>query len=238
MPAKVRARVQSRAGRPTKGELDRRKRRVIKAATRLFVDKGYAATSLVDIARQSGVATRTIYQHFGDKAALFREVLCARDNAPDVKPPSLSEVDPLQTLLMRVAHYVVEVAFNPQTVRLMRLMVAEHHRFAELTKKVANTTYDIFYESVAEIFSQLWRLGRIPPGDQLESAKFFADFILGATPFYNYTNWLDKAPTESQLKAKVSLFILGRFGVEVAKSAHLGISIRSDTLASSPAASN
>ena len=67
----------NQAGRPTAAELERRKARVMEVATELFVQQGFAATSLVDIARGAGVATRTLYQHFGDKEAIFREVIFA-----------------------------------------------------------------------------------------------------------------------------------------------------------------
>ena len=75
------ARKGNSAGRPTLDELERRKAKVMKVATDLFVRQGYAATSLVDIAKQAGVATRTLYQHFGDKEAMFQSVMYARDSA-------------------------------------------------------------------------------------------------------------------------------------------------------------
>jgi TetR/AcrR family transcriptional repressor of mexJK operon len=227
LQARKRTKTPSKAGRPTGEELERRKRRVIEAATRLFVDHGYSATSLVDIARAAGVATRTIYQHFGDKADMFREVIFSRDNAPVAVPPVINAEDSLFTSLMRFAHYALEISLNPKTVKLMRLMVSEHERFAELTRKVANTSFEAFYADIEQLFVQLQRLGRIPAGDHLLTARFFADFILGATPFYNYANWLDRAPTDLQLGAKVELFIRGRFGADVAKHAHLAESPRS-----------
>ncbi|HKE67033.1 MAG TPA: helix-turn-helix domain-containing protein [Micromonosporaceae bacterium] len=55
------------------------------AATRLFVDRGYAATSLADIATAAGVARPTVFAAFGSKAALLRQVLdeaLAGDDAP------------------------------------------------------------------------------------------------------------------------------------------------------------
>ena len=221
MQARRHKKTTSRAGRPTGPELERRKHRIIEAATKLFVDQGYAATSLVDIAHQAGVATRTIYQHYGDKADVFREVIFSRDNAPVAEPPVINADDSLYTSLMKIAHYALEISLNPKTVKLMRLMVSEHERFADLTRKVANTSYEAFYAHMEQMFIELHRLGRIPQGDHLQSAKFFADFILGSTPFYNYANWLDKAPTDVQLGAKVEVFIRGRFGTEIAKHAHL-----------------
>ena len=47
---------------------------VLDAALRLFGDKGYAATSLEEIAAECGLTIRPIYHYFGNKKALFQAV--------------------------------------------------------------------------------------------------------------------------------------------------------------------
>ncbi|WP_141577650.1 TetR/AcrR family transcriptional regulator [Actinomadura sp. WMMA1423] len=58
---------------------DRRARQtrqaIVAAANRLFVERGYAATSLADIAGEAAVARPTAFAAFGSKAALLREVV-------------------------------------------------------------------------------------------------------------------------------------------------------------------
>ena len=72
------ARPANRAGRPTKADLERRKARIIEVAEAMFIEQGFAATTLEGIAREAGVATRTLYHHYGDKAALFRVIVHER----------------------------------------------------------------------------------------------------------------------------------------------------------------
>lgn len=48
---------------------------VVRAATSLFTDRGYAATSLADVAQVAGVARPTVFAVFGSKAALLKQVL-------------------------------------------------------------------------------------------------------------------------------------------------------------------
>lgn len=43
----------------------------------LFARDGYSRASVDAIAEQAGVSTRTLYNHFGDKAGLFRAVIAA-----------------------------------------------------------------------------------------------------------------------------------------------------------------
>jgi AcrR family transcriptional regulator len=58
---------------------------IVTAASQLFVERGYIATSLADIAIAAGVARPTVFAAFGSKPALLRHVLdqaLAGDDAP------------------------------------------------------------------------------------------------------------------------------------------------------------
>lgn len=47
---------------------------ILESARQLFVDKGYAGTSMRDIAAASGVTQSLIHHHFGNKETLWREI--------------------------------------------------------------------------------------------------------------------------------------------------------------------
>jgi AcrR family transcriptional regulator len=49
--------------------------RILAAATELFVEGGYLATTLEAVARRAQVGARTVYLRFGTKAALFKRVI-------------------------------------------------------------------------------------------------------------------------------------------------------------------
>jgi AcrR family transcriptional regulator len=51
--------------------------RVLAAATRLFLQRGYTATTLTDVAQAADVGERTVYVRFGSKALLFKRVVDA-----------------------------------------------------------------------------------------------------------------------------------------------------------------
>jgi AcrR family transcriptional regulator len=70
----------------TRNEGARRTRQaIVSTAGALFTERGYASTSLADIASAAGVARPTVFAVFGSKSALLREVLdqaLAGDDAP------------------------------------------------------------------------------------------------------------------------------------------------------------
>ena len=207
------------AGRPTASELEKRKARVMEVATRMFVSEGFAATSLVDIARGAGVATRTLYQHFGDKEAIFREVIFARDAEAVLQPPVVEPGDTLFSALMRTAQYAYALTYREQSVGLMRLMIAESKRFPEFMRSVATTIFSHFRRNIEKVLEGAAAAGLIPDGDHARSAELFSDLVLGSHPIMTYTNWDASPPSEDDIEERLAMFILGRFGPGVAKTA-------------------
>lgn len=209
----------SPAGRPTADELERRKRRVIEVATALFVERGYAGTSLVDIAELAGVATRTVYQHFGDKEAIFREVIHARNVASLIERPHVREGDTLFTALRRTADYTYAVTSNEQASGLMRLMIAESKRFPDFMRSMILAIHARFLKSIRTVFEELEAAGLLPRADHARSAELFEGVSQGSHPIMFYTDWDAKLPQPADLDERVELFILGRFGPSIAKTA-------------------
>jgi AcrR family transcriptional regulator len=65
------------AGKKRRTQAERRAethRLVLQAASRLFGEKGYANTSLDDVASACSLTTRPVYHYFGNKKALFGAV--------------------------------------------------------------------------------------------------------------------------------------------------------------------
>jgi AcrR family transcriptional regulator len=63
------------AVKPTrKRDRDATRGRIVDAARDLFLERGYARTTIADIARAADVAPQTVYWAFGSKAGLVREI--------------------------------------------------------------------------------------------------------------------------------------------------------------------
>ena len=71
--------------------------RVVGAATRLFVENGYVATTIEHVAEEAGVAVQTVYYIFGTKRNLLAAVLDA-SVAGDVEPVAVLERDWVEAL--------------------------------------------------------------------------------------------------------------------------------------------
>jgi AcrR family transcriptional regulator len=198
-------------GRPTAAEIERRKQRALEVAADLFVRQGFAATSFVEIAAEAGVASGTLYHHFGDKEQMFRRVILAVDDTRPARP-TLEPGDTLHAALLKVGRYVRETTLRSRGVSLMRLLILESGRVPELSSDLANDSYDEFEAIVARCFAKLEEAGLLPAGgDHRRSAELFIDLVLGSLPLRAYANWHAKSPTEQDLDDRVALFIRGRY---------------------------
>jgi TetR/AcrR family transcriptional regulator, regulator of autoinduction and epiphytic fitness len=66
------------------------RRAILDAAERLFVERGYAASTLAAVAAEAGVATQTVYAVFGNKRQLLSDLVDVRI-AGDDEPVALAE---------------------------------------------------------------------------------------------------------------------------------------------------
>jgi AcrR family transcriptional regulator len=64
--------------------------RLIQAATELFIERGYAATTLADIAVHAGLAPRTVYLRFATKADLLQRCVGVAI-AGDAEPAAIAD---------------------------------------------------------------------------------------------------------------------------------------------------
>ena len=63
---------------------------IIEAAERLFLERGFGAVSMDELASAAGVARRTVYNQFTSKEEIFREMLLRVSAQPRSSPPSWS----------------------------------------------------------------------------------------------------------------------------------------------------
>jgi AcrR family transcriptional regulator len=139
-----------RKGRQTRRKLpqnraeksEARRQAIVAAALEEFCARGFAAARLDDVARRAGVAKGTIYLHFDDKQALFREIVgtmlvpliaVLEAPAPEV---------PIREVLGHFIDMFVREIYSTQRRHVLRLVMTEGPRFPELA--------EFYYRNVVE----------------------------------------------------------------------------------------
>ena len=83
----------------TQARARRRRAAIVDAAERLFLDRGYAATSMAAISEAAGGSKQSLYHHFPSKAALFAAIMAGQDDTELEATPALLDAAPLEALV-------------------------------------------------------------------------------------------------------------------------------------------
>lgn len=110
-----------------------------------FGDKGFAATTMDDIAGAAGMSKKTLYKLFDSKSDLFRAMLTAnlqRFDFLSAPPSQASATEALRTALRQIA----DIVFMPEEIALHRLLIAERRQSPAL----AAIFSDVIFKSGAD----------------------------------------------------------------------------------------
>lgn len=104
---------------------EQRKQQIRSAATRCFVRRGYAATRLLDIAREAGLSKGGVYFHYRAKEQLFHDILeshlQALQNRWSFEPAADQPAD--RTLSRLLVAHLRTMEDDPDETRLFNLLV-------------------------------------------------------------------------------------------------------------------
>jgi len=124
------------ASRGREWKLERHEQ-ILQAAFEQFAAKGYAETRIDDVARSAGIAKGTIYLYFKDKQWLFRAVLRGMTHHffEELEPFVKTFPGPATELVGKIVErQYAELVKNPNARSMFRLLIAEGHRFPELSE--------------------------------------------------------------------------------------------------------
>jgi AcrR family transcriptional regulator len=122
------------------------------AAITLFMEQGYHATSMRQIAESAELALGGIYNHFGSKEEIFEAIIVDKHPYRKVLPLILAaEGETMDEFLGNAARLIIrELTSQPYYVRLMLIEIAEFNgaHGASLIKELAPKVLPIFEKLV------------------------------------------------------------------------------------------
>jgi AcrR family transcriptional regulator len=172
-----------RPGRPPKDLAGDVKARILDAAQRVFLKRGYQSASLDEIAETAPASKPTIYAHFPGKEALF-EAVVARviEGLADFEafaPKGRSVQDKLASLGIEVVERFID-----ETIGITRATIAEADRFPALSRQVHEHGRDRAAAAVSHVLNDATHTlsrgakGPFGPKRSVSTAQIFMDLIL------------------------------------------------------------
>jgi TetR/AcrR family transcriptional regulator, mexJK operon transcriptional repressor len=127
-----------RVRRPGRGPSLQKRQAILDAARTLFLQRGYAGTSMDDAAALAHVSKQTVYSHFADKTTLFTEIITGGIADSESSTHPLIEAMPRSQHLERdlrvFARAHLADVMKPELLRLRRMLIGEAERFPDLAQ--------------------------------------------------------------------------------------------------------
>lgn len=163
---------------------DRTRRSILTAATTLFLDGGFGATSMDDVAATAEMSKQTVYAHFGSKEALFLHVIDRlTGGAGDALQQQVADpVDdrPIEDFLLDFANRQLAIVMTPRLMQLRRLVIGERDRFPDLGRTLHERGPGRSIGRLATAFAHYDAIGQISVADPHDAAQFFNWLVMGA----------------------------------------------------------
>ncbi|MGW1160327.1 TetR/AcrR family transcriptional regulator [Streptomyces sp. NPDC002519] len=164
------------------GRSTRKHQAIVKAATQVFLEKGYSGTSMDDIAKLAAVSKQTVYKHFTDKETLFAEIVLATtdqiDTMIDLVADIPSDSDTLEENLHRLARRFLAALTQPQVLRLRRLIISNADTFPQLGTAWYEQGFERVLDTLADAFRGLTDEGLLHVDEPLLAAHHFSGLLL------------------------------------------------------------
>ncbi|WGD48498.1 TetR/AcrR family transcriptional regulator [Bradyrhizobium sp. CB1650] len=210
----------SRGGRPTKSAALERDQRLIEVATRLFLDRGFDATSLDAVAEAARVSKPTVYSRYGDKRGLFAAVLrreIARWLAPlsaaaETQLSSPSNIS-VEQRLVEIGREMLTFTCGPDAVAFSRMMTSQAINFPDVAKLGKEEGWLKAVATTARFFDHLVAQGALDLNDTTIAAEVFLDVVVGHTHrMATFGTPLEIKSAEKRMRAAIRLFLAGALG--------------------------
>ena len=159
---------------------------VVGAARALFLRKGYAGTTMEEIAALAGLTKRTVYNNYADKDALFIQIVMevityAEEFARGLHEEFTARVTAanLQPTLDDLGRRLALAIMRPEVVALRRLLIGESREFPALGAKYFDRAPGQVLDALASGFDHLGQVGLLRVADARIAAAQFAYLVAG-----------------------------------------------------------
>ncbi|QBD80287.1 TetR family transcriptional regulator [Ktedonosporobacter rubrisoli] len=163
-----------------KARLLERKQEAIKVAAReLFLQHGYANTTMEMVAARAGVSIMTLYRHFRSKDILFQamiEHLCCHQAKP---ARETFWVGSPAEVLHRLGQVRLSQILDPDEIALYRVIIGAQEQFPEVGQMYYHLRYEKVVEPLSRYFTQLDQQGSLHIPDPASSARVFLSLLQG-----------------------------------------------------------
>jgi AcrR family transcriptional regulator len=174
-----------RFGRPPKERAGEVEQRILDAAHKVFLQRGFEGASVDEIAEVARAGKPTIYARFANKRALFIAVVM-RDVVSRIEQLTIDVPTgaTAEERLARAGVAALDWTLNGERMGMARLAIAEAQRFPDLASTVSRTARERSTEVGARLLGEMAQSGELAtlpafaPERLATTARFFLDLVV------------------------------------------------------------
>jgi AcrR family transcriptional regulator len=155
---------------------------VIKAARTLFLQRGFAATSMDAIALAAGMSKSTFYIYFSNKEALFASVFLEACATLEQSEPHPDLSMGLEAALRQLAHRCERLWTEHENLTLMCAIARESSRFPALSSHFYERSHSAIVDRIALFLESARDRGLLKFDDPVMAAVHFVSLVIGERP--------------------------------------------------------
>lgn len=153
--------------------------RIVGAAFRTFLERGYARASTLDIATRAKVSKRELYSHFENKEALFAAGIAERTAAMRI-PLDLPEVtnrEELSATFIALGIAVLNGVIGDDVLAVYRLAIAESERSPDIAATLDRAGRGEIRRATTTLIARAQARGLLGRGEPSEIAEHFSALL-------------------------------------------------------------
>jgi len=203
-----------RRGRPANEALGQK---IVDAATQLFVELGFQATTMEKVAQRAKISKLSIYRHFENKEALFSAAIAA--HCHQFAPPALIEnvKGSAADQLLAVGSFLLRTLLSPEVRNVEAMIVADKTNQRSLSKLHYEAGPAYVIAQIEDLLRQLHASAALNVPDPRGSARLFAALIKGSDLLtiarFDEATAEDDHEIESYCRSAVAMFIAAHGGL-------------------------
>jgi AcrR family transcriptional regulator len=141
------------------GDVDKR---IMDAATRVFLARGFEGASIDEIAKAAGASKPTIYSRYSGKEALFAAVVESEINRVYLNADVEFDSRGVRERLERFVLTMLTTALEQGVIALLRIIIAEAARFPTLARAAGESARQQGAIVIARILQEAAETGELP----------------------------------------------------------------------------
>ncbi|WP_185967944.1 TetR/AcrR family transcriptional regulator [Thalassotalea sp. PS06] len=158
---------------------EEKRQQIYDAASKLFCDNGFAATSMDLVAKNAGVSKQTVYSHFGSKDELFVATITARcEEFLSTSTASPKDSDPYTTLCQYAEHFLA-LLLSPEALAIHRICINESTSYPHVSRLFYKAGPERVIAEVRDILAEYKQQNILAIDDIHTAATQFLSVIKG-----------------------------------------------------------